>query len=218
MEQNLFENVLIWLVPALTGIVVHEVAHGWVAWLMGDPTAKDAGRLSLNPLRHIDPFGTIILPLLMIVSNLPFLFGWAKPVPVNFTRLRHKRLGTFLVALAGPASNALMIVGWLALLWPLAAAESYGAPSKALTFLIQVAVAGIAINLALIVFNLIPILPLDGGRIVSAFLPPPLSRAYMKLEKYGLVILILLLVTGLFGKLFTPIFIRALKVLESFAQ
>ena len=165
MDVDIFPKILVWLVPTLPAIVIHEYAHGWMASKLGDPTARDAGRLSLNPLRHIDPVGTIIVPCLMIFAHLPFVFGWAKPVPVNFRRLRNIRVGTMLVALAGPLSNALMTLGWLALLWIIAASAVFNSsPQAAPPLLAQIAVTGAVVNLALILFNLLPIPPLDGGR------------------------------------------------------
>jgi len=206
-KQELLKTILVWLVPCLPAITIHEIAHGWGALLLGDPTAKDAKRLSLNPFRHIDLFGTIIVPWVLMLAHAPFLFGWAKPVPVDFSRLKKGRLGVFLVAMAGPLSNFLMMMGWLAIgnaagildQTPrlLDAAE----PSLAS----QIVLIGIVINFALLFYNLIPLPPLDGGRILSALLPEKASRAFMRIERYGIPLLLLLVATGLLNFLLEPL-------------
>ncbi|MDD3371885.1 MAG: site-2 protease family protein, partial [Alphaproteobacteria bacterium] len=188
MDTEVIANILIYLIPIMTSIIGHEVAHGWVALKLGDPTARDANRLTLNPLRHIDLVGTILVPLAMVAAGSRFLFGWAKPVPVNFERLKYKRLGTFLVALAGPFSNFLMIFLWAALFIPLGYARAFGAQLETLGVFGQMAVSGIFANFGLMIFNLIPIPPLDGGRIVGALLPEKASLVYMKLERFGIPI------------------------------
>jgi Zn-dependent protease len=201
--QNLVARILIWLIPGILAITLHELAHGWVAMRLGDPTARDEGRLTLNPLRHIDPVGTLVVPALLLLARAPFVFGWAKPVPVNFQRLRGGRWGTLLVASAGVTANALMLSFWLVVERFIGA---YAPTGILLTGLFHnMAVAGVAMNLALIVFNLIPILPLDGGRILGALLPRALSDPYMRLERYGFFILIVLLATGVLGRFFNPV-------------
>jgi Zn-dependent protease len=190
---SVFEVILVWLIPGLFAIVVHECAHGWVALRLGDTTARDAGRLTLNPLRHIDLLGTLVVPGLMLLAKVPFLFGWAKPVPVNFQRLRGGRRGAFLVVLAGPLSNLMMLLLWLAV------ARVHQ------RMVADVADAGVMINLALMLLNLIPLPPLDGGRIVGALLPDMLRKPYMALERYGIFVLLLLIATGAFQHVFEPL-------------
>jgi Zn-dependent protease len=206
MDSGIFREILIWLVPCVSAVVVHEVAHGWMAARLGDPTARDAGRLSLNPIRHIDPIGTFLVPGLMLLVGLTFVFGWARPVPVNFQRLKNIRSGTVLVAAAGPLSNFVMMFCWLAMLWSIALAESHTpSPGSLAMLLAQIAYSGVVINVALMTLNLIPLPPLDGGRIVGALLPEFLSKPYMRLERYGIFILMLLIVTGIFDNVFVPL-------------
>ncbi|MDR3425616.1 MAG: site-2 protease family protein [Alphaproteobacteria bacterium] len=207
-EGIVIENVLVWLIPGVTAITLHEYAHGWVAARLGDTTAREAGRLSLNPLRHVDPIGTIILPGLMLFANLPFIFGWAKPVPVNFQRLKGGRLGTFLVAIAGVVANLLMLLGWLIALYGLigfGGGTSVPSPNPLIALFIKLSLAGVIINLALMLFNLIPLPPLDGGRVLGALLPEALSKPYMRLERYGIFILLALIATGAFRHVFDPL-------------
>lgn len=206
-NHDILKLALVWLIPGLPAITLHECAHGWMALRCGDTTARDRGRLSLNPLRHVDPVGTLIVPGLMLLAHIPFIFGWAKPVPVDFNRLRNRRLGTFLVALAGPLANLLMMCGWLALAWLVAAstAEPEISPHSTVALLGEVSLFGAGINLVLMLLNLIPIPPLDGGRILGALLPEALSRPYMRLERFGILILLILIVTGVFRTAFEPL-------------
>ena len=173
-------------------VVIHEYAHGWVAYKLGDPTAKYAGRLTLNPLAHIDPVGTIIFPLLLILMRSPFLFAWAKPVPVNFYRLRNPKRDMIWVGLAGPASNLS-----LALLLSILLRLNFPFPLLLL--------GGIFINLILGVFNLIPVPPLDGSRILMGLLPHNLANSFARLEPYGFIILFAFLWLGIFHKFILPI-------------
>jgi len=180
-------------------VVVHEYAHGWVAYKLGDPTAKLAGRLTLNPLMHVDPVGTIFLPGVLIVLRLlgmnTFLFGWAKPIPVNFLRLNNPRRDMILVGLAGPAVNVILAVAISQLTWLLPM-------SSAVYKLVETAVF---INLLLATFNMIPIPPLDGSRLVMGLLPRQLAVLYSRLERYGILIVILFVYMGIVNTVVIPI-------------
>ena len=200
-EYSLFEKIIIWAIPILFAITVHEVAHGWVADKLGDQTAKIMGRITLNPIKHIDPIGTVALPLILLFIG-SFIFGWAKPVPVTWNNLRKPRRDMALVALAGPAANLIMIIIW-SILAKLVILISAATSSS--QFLLSMCGAGILINIVLMVLNLFPLLPLDGGRVLSAMLPVTWAKKYSRLEPYGLFILIALLATGVLGKIIWPI-------------
>ncbi len=192
-------------IPAVLAITVHEIAHGWVANKLGDPTARQLGRLSLNPLRHVDPVGTILVPALVYLSSSLYLsggthltsgffFGWAKPVPVNWRNLRHLRRDVALVAVAGPLSNLLMLLGWLVVL-------KFGGEFRSL---VQMSWTGISFNATIMLLNLLPVPPLDGSRIVTSLLPARMAVRYNKVERFGLVILVILMVTGVAGEILSP--------------
>jgi Zn-dependent protease len=183
-------QVASWLIPLVVAIVLHEISHGWVANAFGDPTARDLGRLSPNPIRHVDPIGTVVLPLVLAVSGAP-VFGWAKPVPVVAGRMRNPRLHMMIVALAGPGMNLLlaMISGIV-----LALVRPEGPPSgPGQLFLLMNLFNFIAINLFLAVFNLLPVPPFDGGHVVEGLLPRRAARHYSKLSRFGFPLLIFLL-------------------------
>lgn len=190
------------LIPGLFAITVHEVAHGWAARQLGDRTAEMLGRLTLNPVRHIDPLGTVAVPLLMVWAT-GFIFGWAKPVPVSQRNLRQPRRDMVLVALAGPVSNLVMAAGWAGLLALVRAVPEVFAGAG--TFVASMAIFGILINILLALFNLLPVPPLDGGRVLRELVPEPLGRRLDSLEPYGLIIVLLLLWIGALAPLFVAV-------------
>ena len=195
-------QVLIWAPPIILAITLHEVGHGWVAKQLGDDTADRMGRLTANPLSHIDPVGSILIPGLLLLTKAGFLFGWAKPVPINWRNLRHPRRDIALVALAGPGANLLMLLGWIAVVWMAAHLPIGRFLAQSLVTMGQV---GIVINSILIAFNLIPLPPLDGSRVMMSLLPPPLAQRYIRLEPYGLVIVVVLLMLGWLSFLVHPV-------------
>jgi Zn-dependent protease len=198
-QTNIIQQIIIWALPILFAITVHEVAHGWMASKLGDKTALMLGRLTLNPLKHIDTVGTIIIPLALLIMSRMFgggiIFGWAKPVPVNPRNLHNPRRDMALVALAGPISNLLMAIIWTAVMKLGVVLMTHG-----IKFAIPIALmgkAGLIVNLILMILNLIPIPPLDGSRIIAALLPPRLAYKYERIAPYGFFILIILLITGI---------------------
>ena len=202
MELTVIQKIAIYALPVIFAITVHEAAHGYAARYFGDMTAHQAGRISLNPVRHIDPIGTILVPILTMFAG-GILFGWAKPVPVDFSRLRNPKRDMLWVAAAGPASNLMMGIFWAFVL-----SFSAAAPADFATPLAYMAQAGIMINVVLMVLNLLPLPPLDGGRIAVSLLPNRLAKRYARIEQYGFIILLVLLFTGILSKIMDP-FIRA---------
>lgn len=203
MELSLIQKVTVYALPVIFAITVHEAAHGYAARHFGDMTAAEAGRISLNPLRHIDPIGTILIPLLTMLAG-GILFGWAKPVPVNFSRLHHPKKDMLWVAAAGPGSNLLMAIGWALVFKFSGGFAADGLQEQVLVPLWYMAQAGVTINVVLMVLNLLPLPPLDGGRIAVSLLPHPLAWKFAQLERYGFIILIVLLFTGILGKILGP--------------
>jgi Zn-dependent protease len=208
MELTLIQKIAIYALPVIFAITVHEAAHGYVARYFGDMTAHLQGRISLNPIRHIDPLGTILIPALTLAAG-GILFGWAKPVPVDFSRLRNPKRDMLWVAAAGPASNLIM-----AIMWALAYKFSVDFPPAIATPLQYMAQAGIMINVVLMVLNLLPLPPLDGGRIAISLLPHALSLRYAKVEQYGFIILLILLFTGVLSQILNPFILGAISLIS----
>jgi Zn-dependent protease len=211
--SHLIQTFAVYALPVLFAITLHEAAHGYVARHFGDMTAFAQGRVSLNPVRHIDPVGTILVPLvILLLSGGRFLFGWAKPVPVNYSALRQPKRDMMWVAAAGPLSNLAMALGWavllrLALMLPV---DFFSAPMA------EMATAGILVNLVFMFLNLLPILPLDGGRITASLLPSRMAWQYSKLEPWGLPILLILLVTNLLGVVLNPLIDLSSSLIRAF--
>jgi len=199
MELTAIQKVTVYALPIIFAITVHEAAHGYAAKHFGDLTAYNQNRISLNPLRHIDPIGTIVLPALTVLLG-GVLFGWAKPVPVNFMNLRHPKKDMLWVAAAGPLSNLIMAIFWTILF-----GRSAYFPESMSLFVQQMGIAGISINLSLMVLNLIPLPPLDGGRIAVSLLPNHLAHKYAQVERYGFLILIILLMTHILDLIIFPL-------------
>lgn len=204
--ESLISTLAIWALPVLLAITLHEAAHGYVARHFGDPTADQQGRITLNPFRHIDPVGTLLVPgAILAISSLfgggGVLFGWAKPVPVNFGRLRKPKADMLWVAAAGPFVNFLMALGWAGL-----AKIALGSPESDYAVpMLEMGKAGIEINSVLMLLNLLPIPPLDGGRIAVSLLPHQLAWKFSRIEPYGFPILLLLLFTGILGHILWPL-------------
>ncbi len=197
---TILQTISIWGIPVLLAITLHEAGHGYAALRCGDKTAYMLGRVTLNPIKHIDPFGTVLLPLVLVFSGAPFLIGYAKPVPVSFRNLRNIRRDSVIVAFAGPFMNIVLAVlsvavAYFAVLLP----EGYDVA------LYKMALASIQINVILCIFNLVPILPLDGGRILAALLPGPLSYKFGQTERYGFIIILILVFSGLLWQIIGPV-------------
>jgi Zn-dependent protease len=203
--SQILQGIAVGAIPVLFAITLHEVAHGRAALYFGDRTAEMLGRLSLNPIKHIDPVGTVVVPLaVFMMTGGQALFGWAKPVPVNFLNLRNPKRDMVFVALAGPAANIVMAIGWaLILKVSVASGLESGAGRE---FLFKMCQIGILINALLAAFNLLPLPPLDGGRVLRGLVSEPIGRILDRIEPYGLIILVLLLVSGLLWTIVGPLF------------
>lgn len=213
------QQLSVWALPVMAAIILHEVAHGVVAYRLGDPTAARAGRLTLNPLPHIDPVGSVLVPLMLLALRAPFLFGWARPVPVNFAFLHHPKRDMIFVAAAGPVTNLVLAVAsamiFRALMTVHVPADSVWAPPlvAGLTPLAMMAQNSVVVNIVLAVFNLLPILPLDGGRVLVGLLPLDAAMAYARLEPYGMLIVVGLLATDVLDGVIGPVITAMLRVL-----
>lgn len=195
-ELSIMQKVAVWSLPVLFAITVHEVAHGWAASKLGDQSAKMLGRLTLNPLKHIDPIGTVVVPIALLVLG-GFVFGWAKAVPVNDRNFKHPARDMAWVAMAGPASNFIMAILW-AVIGRIGIELQAGSPDIG-QFLLYSGVAGVSINLILMVLNLLPVPPLDGSHVLSAFLPKPWAWQFNRIAPFGFIILVGLMVMGFLG-------------------
>jgi Zn-dependent protease len=214
-ELNLISTLFVFVIPVIFAVTVHEVAHGWVASRLGDQTAKSMGRLTLNPMKHIDPVGTIVVPAIMYFTS-GFIFGWAKPVPVNWQNLGHPRRDMAIVAIAGPVANLLML-----LFWAMSAkiiTLSGNDPNHLTQLLFYMCSIGVTINIVLMILNLFPILPLDGGRVLTAMLPRNLAISFSRLEPFGLIILVVLLFSGILWKILVPIIGGTLTLISQLTQ
>ncbi|WP_289282648.1 MULTISPECIES: site-2 protease family protein [unclassified Methylophaga] len=209
-EFSLVQKIIIWAIPVLFAITVHEVAHGWVALKLGDRTAQMLGRLTLNPFKHIDPIGTVLVPGLLLLLG-GFVFGWAKPVPVSYQNLRQPKRDMAWVAAAGPAANFIMAVIWAIVaklgLMLIQADISLGQP------MMFMGVAGVLINTMLMMLNLLPIPPLDGSRVLSSWLPGPVAYKFSRIEPYGFFILLGLLYFGILSLILWPLVSAMLNLL-----
>ena len=210
-EFPLLQEIIIYAIPILFAITVHEVAHGWVASKLGDQTAKQLGRLTLNPIKHIDPIGTILVPIVLSTFG-GFIFGWAKPVPVDWRNLRKPKRDMAWVAIAGPCANLLMVLLWAGLIkLILVTGDASSGPVMAL---LEMAKIGVQINAFLMILNLLPLPPLDGSRILTALLPPLWAYRFNQLERVGLIIILVLLATGLLLKILLPVYYRFVALIS----
>ena len=209
-DFSIVQKIIIWAIPVIFAITVHEVAHGWVALKFGDRTAQMLGRLTLNPIKHIDPIGTILIPAVLLMMG-GFVFGWAKPVPVTYQNLRNPKTDMAWVALAGPMANLIMAV-----IWAFTAKIGFGLLQSDIALgepMLLMSVAGVLINAMLMMLNLLPLPPLDGGRILVSLLPGPLSWQVSRIEPYGFFILVGMLYLGIISMLLLPMMSSFISVL-----
>jgi Zn-dependent protease len=212
--MNLIETIALYAVPVVLAITLHEAAHGYVARVFGDQTAWMLGRVTLNPLKHIDPIGTVALPGLLLLTGSPIMFGWAKPVPVNFRNLRNPKRDMLWVAAAGPVANLAMAFAWAILLRMAAPGDLIDSAS-----IEKMALGGVQFNLMLMAFNLIPVPPLDGGRVMASLLPDRAAYTYGRLEPYGLFIIMGLLLLdpyiGIISAFMRPVVQGAVRLIAA---
>ena len=211
--EGIIRGISIWALPVVMAVVLHEVAHGWVADKLGDDTARWMGRLTLNPIKHIDPIGTVLIPIVLLVIGSPFLFGYAKPVPINFRKLGNPKRDMIWVAAAGPATNLLLAIVSTLLLW--LAIQLPPALTWVAAPLAMMCQASIIINMVLCIFNLMPLPPLDGGRVAVGLLPGPAAYQLSRLEPYGFLIIVLLLAAGLLQSIIGPLVMGSVNLLLS---
>lgn len=213
LELSVVQQITVWILPVLFAVTIHEASHAWVAYLLGDTTAQRLGRLSFNPLRHVELIGTVIVPIMtLVLSKFNFVFGWAKPVPINPFNFTNPRRDLALATAAGPFSNLIMAMFW-AFVFKLTVMMG-SKTSLVGIFLLLMANAGMIINLLLALLNLLPIPPLDGSKIVMGFLSAKQANAYQKIEPFGFMILLILLMTGVLSVLISPLFNASLNVLR----
>lgn len=212
---SIIQTITVYAIPLVLAITIHEAAHGYVARYFGDQTAWMLGRVTLNPIKHIDPIGTILVPAVMLLGSAVsgiggIVFGWAKPVPVNFRNLRNPKQSMIWVAAAGPGANLLQAIIWailLKIIYTVGLTEN---------FFYEVCFAGINVNIMLMALNLIPILPLDGGRILTGLLPPGLAYKYSRIEPYGMYILFALILTGMLSVVMKPFMHFGISIVKAF--
>ncbi|MGC8490200.1 MAG: site-2 protease family protein [Syntrophobacteraceae bacterium] len=211
--MNHVQTIIVMILPLMLAIILHEVSHGWVAEKLGDPTARLMGRITLNPISHVDLFGTIIVPGILLLTGSPFLFGWAKPVPVDFGNLRGGRRDMALVAIAGPVTNFLLAVVSSIIFHLTSGAGPAGFSGAVLFPIHEMARYSVLFNLVLMVFNLLPILPLDGGRIAVGLLPESIALPLQRTERWGMLIVLLFIATDLWTYTVAPVIYVFLRIL-----
>ncbi len=211
--EDTIRQVAVWALPVLFAVVLHEVAHGWVANRLGDPTAAQLGRLTLNPISHVDPIGTLVIPLFLVAVGAPFIFGYAKPVPVNFNNLRNPKRDMIWVAAAGPVTNIILAVASVYLFRAVHGSE-YFLPAVIQEPLAMMAQGSVRMNVMLAAFNLLPLPPLDGGRVLVGMAPEPLSSIVARIEPFGFIIVLALLMTHTLDFFLEPFVYLVLRLVQ----